>query len=250
MSQFKIHGETDVGQVRDSNEDCVDWHLSKEQDSALAIVADGVGGFAGGEIASRLAVEHTHNTICRTIDQDSQSWDAESARMVWRVMDAVADANQAIFNVRSENVEIGRMGTTLVMALAHADNLCIAHVGDSRCYRFRDGVLQQLTVDHSMAQELCSSGIVGRNMAYRNVLTRTLGVERCVEPEVTMQATEVKDLYLLCSDGLSSYVDDEMISSILEQDMDLPETVSQLVSAANEAGGQDNISVVMIQRTS
>ena len=249
MSQFKIHGETDVGRVRDNNEDCIDWYLSKAADSALAVVADGVGGFAGGEIASRLAIEHTCERICKIINQDSQSWDAESARMVWRVMDAVADANEAIFSVRSKNAEIGRMGTTLVTALAHGDNLCIAHVGDSRCYRFRDRVLEQLTLDHSMAQELCGTGIVGKNMAYRNVLTRTLGVERCVEPEVTMQHTAVNDIYLLCSDGLSSYIDDEMISNILEQEAELPETVSKLVSIANDAGGQDNISVVLIQRT-
>ncbi len=250
MSQFKIHGETDVGLVRENNEDCIDWFLSNETDSALAIVADGVGGYAGGEIASRLAIEHTRKTVCRTINKDSRTWSTESARMVWRVMDAVADANQAIYSVRSKNPEIGRMGTTLVLALAHEENLCIAHIGDSRCYRFREGKLQQITLDHSMAQELCGTGIAGRNMAYRNVLTRTLGVERCVEPEVTMQATAVNDVYLLCSDGLSSYVEDEELSNILNETIDLSITVKKLIQAANMAGGQDNISIILIQRIS
>ncbi len=250
MSQFKIHGETDIGLVRENNEDSIDWYLSEDENSALAIVADGVGGFAGGEIASRLAVEHTRETVCRKINKDSESWGAESARMVWRVMDAVADANNAIFSVRSKNAEIGRMGTTLVMALAHDENLCIAHVGDSRCYRLRQGALHQLTLDHSMAQELCATGIVGKNMAYRNVLTRTLGVERCVEPEVTMQATQAEDIYLLCSDGLSSYIDDDVIADILNNTIELSKAVKQLVGAANDAGGQDNISVVLIKRIS
>lgn len=250
MSQFKIHGETSLGRVRENNEDCIDWYLSKQSDSALAVVADGVGGYAGGEIASRLAVEHAHETVCKTINKDSLSWDTESARMVWRVMDAVADANNAIFNVRSKNAEIGRMGTTLVMALAHGDNVCIAHVGDSRCYRHRAGQLQQLTLDHSMAQELCATGIVGKNMAYRNVLTRTLGVERCVEPEVSMHSTEIDDVYLLCSDGLSSYIEDDTILDILNKTEGLSETVTELVAAANQAGGQDNISVVLIKRAS
>ena len=250
MSQFKIHGETDRGLVRQNNEDCIDWHLSQDTDSALAIVADGVGGFAGGEIASRLAVDHARETICKTMNKDSQSWDTESARMVWRVMDAVADANNAIFNVRSKNAEIGRMGTTLVMALAHGENLCIAHVGDSRCYRFRHNNLEQLTVDHSMAQELCGTGIVGTNMAYRNVLTRTLGIDRCVDPEVTMQATAADDIYLLCSDGLSSYISDENILNTLNEEIELSQMVKKLVNTANQAGGKDNVSVVLIQRIS
>jgi len=250
MSQFKIHGETDVGLMRENNEDCIDWHLGQAADSALAIVADGVGGFAGGEIASRLAVEHARETVCRTIEKDSESWHAESARMVWRVMDAVANANQAIFSVRSQNTEIGRMGTTLVMALAHGENICIANVGDSRCYFFRDGVLQQLTIDHSMAQALYATGVVGINMAYRNVLTKTLGVERCVEPQVIMQATRVNDIYLLCSDGLSSYIEDEAIAEIIRTTDQPSKAVKKLVNTANEVGGQDNISVVLIQRTS
>jgi len=248
MSQFKIHGETDIGLMRENNEDCIDWHLSTRADSALAIIADGVGGFSGGEIASRLAVDHARETICKTINNDSLSWHAESARMVWRVMDAVADANQAIYNVRSNNPEIGRMGTTLVMALAFGENLCIAHVGDSRCYRLRDGELTQLTLDHSMAQELCSTGIVGKNTAYRNVLTRTLGVERCVDPDVTMQTTYAGDIFLLCSDGLSSYLEDELILNLLKETDELPQIVKKLVDAANTVGGQDNVSVVLIQR--
>jgi len=250
MSQFKIYGETDTGQVRENNEDSIDWYLSNEKDTALAVLADGVGGFSGGEVASRLAVEHARERVCRSIQKDTKGWEAESARMVWRVMDAVADANAAIQKVRDNNDDIGRMGTTIVMALAHAENLCIAHVGDSRCYRYRDGVLEQLTIDHSMAQELCSSGIVGRNTAYRNVLTKTLGVGRCVDPDVTMQATNIGDTYLLCSDGLSSYLDDIEIQTILAETDGLSQAVSNLVKAANDVGGHDNISVILMQRTS
>ena len=250
MSQFKIYGETDQGLVRENNQDSIDWYLSTEEDTALAILADGVGGFSGGEVASRLAVEHAREEICRSIKEDSNGWQAESARMVWRTMDAVAAANTAVHKVRSTNDEIGRMGTTIVMALAHDEHLCLAHIGDSRCYRYRDGELQQMTIDHSMEQELQLAGAVTTNTAYKNVLTRTLGVEACIDPEVTMQVTEVGDIYLLCSDGLSSYIKDIEIVNILKESNGLSQGVNHLVKAANNAGGNDNISVILIQRTS
>ena len=250
MSQFVIHGESDRGLVRETNEDSIDWHVTKQGDSALAVVADGVGGFAGGEIASQLAVEYSCKTICRTINEDKSLWQAESARMVWRVMDALAEANAAIFSRRKKNAKIGRMGTTIVMALAHGENICIAHVGDSRCYRLRDKTLTQLTVDHSMAQELCSGGVVTQNLAYANVLTRTLGTERCVDPEVTMQTIKTGDIYLFCSDGLSNYVNNELILNVMANTPTLSEAVQQLVSIAKQAGGPDNISVVLLKKLS
>ena len=250
MSQFKIYGETDQGKVRENNQDSIDWYLSTKEDTALAILADGVGGFSGGEVASRLAVEHAREEICRTIQDDSKGWQAETARMVWRTMDAIAVANSAVHRVRSTNDEIGKMGTTIVLTLAHGDNLCIAHIGDSRCYRYRHGELQQLTVDHSMAQELLHAGAAANNLSYRNVLTRTLGVDTCVEPEVTMQTTEIDDVYLLCSDGLSSYIKDDHIVNILKESGGLSQAVSDLVNAANTAGGNDNVSVVLVKRVS
>ena len=248
MSQFKIYGETDQGRVRENNQDSIEWYLSTKEDIALAILADGVGGFSGGEVASRLAVEHARKEICRTIQDDSEGWKVETARMVWRVMDAVAAANSAVHKVRSTNDEIGRMGTTIVLSLVHGENLCIAHIGDSRCYRYRHGELQQMTVDHSMEQELLHAGAVATNLSYRNVLTRTLGVESCVDPEVTMQTTEVDDIYLLCSDGLSSYIEDREIVNILKETEGLSQGVNNLVKAANDAGGHDNVSVILIQR--
>jgi len=249
MSQFKIYGETDQGRVRENNQDSIEWYLSTKEDIALAILADGVGGFSGGEVASRLAVEHAREEICRSIQEDSKGWRAETARMVWRTMDAIAVANSAIHKVRSTNDELGRMGTTIVLALAYGENLCIAHIGDSRCYRYRHGELQQLTVDHSMAQELLHAG-AENNLSYKNVLTRTLGIESCVEPEVTMQTTEVDDIYLLCSDGLSSYIKDKYIENILKESDGLSQCVSDLVKAANAAGGSDNVSVVLVKRVS
>jgi len=249
MSKFKIYGETDKGLVRESNQDSIDWYLGNKEDVGLAILADGVGGFSGGEVASRLAVEHAREEICRSIQQDRESWQVESARMVWRTMDAIAAANTAVHKVRSTNDELGRMGTTIVTALVFDEYLCIAHIGDSRCYRYRNSVFEQLTTDHSMEEELRHVGTGPTDSVYRNVLTRTLGVEACVDPEVTMQSTAVGDIYLLCSDGLSSYIDDEKITAILNNSDGLSQSINNLVSAANEAGGQDNISVILIQRT-
>lgn len=250
MSQFAIHGDTDRGLARETNEDSIDWHVTRQGDSALAIVADGVSGFAGGEVASRLAVEHSRETICRTINKDISLWQAESARMVWRVMDALAEANAAIFSVRRQDASVGRMATTIVMALAHGENICIAHVGDSRCCRLRDSRLTQLTVDHSMAQELCGDGVVTHNIAYANVLTRTLGTERCVDPEVSMQTIKTGDVYLFCSDGLSNYVSHESILNILIKAASLHDAVKQLIIASNREGGQDNVSIVLLEKLS
>jgi len=249
MSRFKIYGETDIGLVRENNQDSIDWYLANEDDTGLAILADGVGGFAGGEVASRLAVEHAREAISRSIKKDRAAWQAESARMVWSMMDAIAAANVAVHKVRSSNDELGRMGTTIVTALAFNEYLCIAHIGDSRCYRYRQGELVQLTVDHSMEEELRHAGTGTSNSVYRNVLTRTLGVEASVAPEVTMQVTKADDIYLLCSDGLSSYIDDAAIANILKESNGLSQGINHLVKAANAAGGQDNVSVILIQRT-
>jgi len=249
MSEFIIHGDTIVGRANKVNEDSIDWYLDNDNDLALAMLADGVGDFPGGDVASRIAIEQIRSTICRSISEDSKLWEAERARMVWRIMDAVAAANQAIFSVRSKKTETARMATTLVTALAHGENLCIAHIGDSRCYRYQNGQLLQLTLDHSMAQELCSTGILGRDTAFRHVMTRTLGVERCVEPDASMYETRVNDIYLLCSDGLSSYITDKMISSILSKTTNLKTAVKKLLDAANDAGRQDDTSVILIQRT-
>lgn len=251
MSRFRIYGETDIGKVRENNQDSIEWFLSPDEEVGLAVLADGVGGFAGGEVASKLAVEHAHGLVSRTVQDDVKSWRAGRGRMVWRVIDAVDVANRAIFDIREKNPELSRMGTTLVMTMLHGEQVCIAHVGDSRCYRFRDGELEQLTQDHSMAQELRNSGGLptSASVPYQNILTKTLGVESRIEPDVQMQDSQAGDIYLLCSDGLTNNLADENIRVILAEGKGLAQSVNKLVDAANDAGGSDNISVLLVERT-
>ena len=251
MSRFRIYGETDIGRVRENNQDSIEWFLSPDEEVGLAVLADGVGGYAGGEVASRLAVEHAHGLISRKAQDDVKAWRAGRGRMVWRMIDAVDEANRAIFDVRKKNPELSRMGTTLVMTMLHDDQVGIAHVGDSRCYLFRDGQLQQLTQDHSMAQELRNSGGLptSASVPYQNILTKTLGIDACVEPDVQVKDSRVGDIYLLCSDGLTNNLSDENIITILAGEEGLAQSVSKLVDAANDAGGSDNISVLLVERT-
>jgi len=250
MSRFQIYGETDVGQVRENNQDSIDWYLNSEEDVALAVVADGVGGYAGGEVASRLAVEYIRENITIAIRSDISGWEKERSKMAWQMLDAISIANKAILDVSQRNRELAKMGTTLVAALAQADKLCLAHIGDSRAYIYRNESLEQLTHDHSIAQELYDGGSLSGTISapYRNILTRTLGVAEDVDPDVLLYDTCTDDIFLLCSDGLTNRLDDNDILNILSERESLPQCVNTLVAKANAAGGNDNISAMLIAR--
>ncbi len=237
MSAWKMAGLTDAGRVREHNEDAIAW----DAEQGWAVLADGMGGHHAGEVASAIAVE--------VIGEQLKG--ADSVDEAQRLQAAVAQANSVIYLQTIGQPRLHTMGTTVVTVSLHGQTLHCAHVGDSRLYRFRDGKLQQLSRDHSLVQELVDEGMIdaeqARSSEQKNVITRALGLEASVEVEMNEDVTAGGDCYLLCSDGLSDRLRDEEIAALLVDDEALPTVVQNLINAANERGGEDNISIIVIR---
>jgi PPM family protein phosphatase len=236
---------TDCGLVRSQNEDS----LAANIDLAYAVLADGMGGHAAGEVASRIAVA-TVDTEMRKLGRAGSAGRMSSARLEDTVLAQVMAANAAIYHAGREEPAYAGMGTTLVMALWQGETVVIAHVGDSRLYRMRGDTLVQMTRDHSFLQEQIDLGLIDRASARhapsRNLVTRALGIEANVQVDVHTHPAQSGDLYLLCSDGLSDMIDDAAMTAALRVgSRDLACTAEDLVRQANENGGRDNISVIL-----
>lgn len=246
--EFASH--SDPGRVRSHNEDSV----FADATLGLAIVADGMGGYNAGEVASGLATVMLRTELAKAFAGRSPGERTAGGR-TW-AQDAVAAeiacANAAIFRASQSQDRYAGMGTTLVMALLYDNSITVAHVGDSRLYRLRGDELACLTRDHSLLQEQIDSGIItpeqARKSQNRNLVTRALGVDPVVEPEIGNHAVQVGDVYLLCSDGLNDMVEDAEIASYLSaQAGDLGACAAGLVQLANDYGGRDNVSVVLVR---
>lgn len=241
--QFCIR--TDPGLARDNNEDSV----ALDEPTRLAILADGMGGYNAGEVASGMATTFIKSELGRWLVQAGEH---ANAREVRRAMEICVDnANRSIFNASNSNPQYGGMGTTLVLGVFQEGRVMIGHIGDSRCYRLRGPEFTQITKDHSLLQEQMDAGLItpeqAATSANKNLVTRALGVEDAVLLEVNEHKVQTGDLYLMCSDGLSDMVDDASIAKILAADTPLEQKVAQLVDAANANGGRDNISVLLAQ---
>ena len=245
---IKVVRLTDVGLLRDHNEDAVASDLS----IGLLVLADGMGGYRAGEVASEIAVL----TLTAEITEAMRKHDAKNKLLVGylpesqMLLDAVANANAAIYQISEEQPQCAGMGTTLVVAIFANNKLVVGHIGDSRMYRLRGETLTQITEDHSLLQEQLNSGLITPEQAKvsnnKNLVTRALGIDPEVELELQEFDVEVNDLYLMCSDGLSDLVEDDAILKILlDANGNIEFAASQLVQAANEQGGKDNISVVI-----
>ncbi|MCW5609829.1 MAG: Stp1/IreP family PP2C-type Ser/Thr phosphatase [Rubrivivax sp.] len=238
-----LHAAVDPGRARSNNEDSAEI----DPEVALAVLADGMGGYNAGEVASSMATGFIRTELGRWLrEASSQASDAE----VRRAMDICVDnANRAIFNAANSNPQYAGMGTTLVVAVFRDGRLLLGHVGDSRCYRLRGGRLQQITRDHSLLQEQIDAGLITPEQAAfsanKNLVTRAVGVEDTVLLETHQHEVQPGDLYLLCSDGLSDMVDDAGIAHLLLQCDSLESGTRALIAAANDAGGKDNISVIL-----
>jgi serine/threonine protein phosphatase PrpC len=245
---------TDPGIVRQHNEDSIAVHCLPDKSAGFAILADGMGGHNAGEVASAMAIEVLMDALADQLPHLLQiAWPDSADLLRQRIVDSVKLANWKIFDAACDNEEYQGMGTTLVLALFHHDKATIAHVGDSRLYRMRDGILQQITLDHSVLQEQIDAGLITPEEAQfsqnKNVITRALGVE----PEVLVDIYEVNsqdgDLYLLCSDGLSDMLLPQEISADLTRFCQDKELACQaLIDHANALGGRDNISVILAQQ--
>ena len=250
-SKLKSVALTDTGKIREHNEDTI----GEELDIGLFVLADGMGGYNAGEVASGIAVKTIVNLVREAYSvQDLQGADRETGLMRPSIIlrDAILRANKIIHQTSKTQPQCEGMGTTVVAVLFYDNNVITAHVGDSRIYRLRGDRFEQLTLDHSLLQELVDRGFYSQEEAARstnkNYVTRALGVEPVVAVEIREHPVQRGDHYVLCSDGLSDMVEDEDIHLTISTFNDNLETVAkQLVQLSNEHGGRDNISVMVMQ---
>lgn len=236
--------KTDPGRARDNNEDSVAY----DEGTRLAVLADGMGGYNAGEIASGMATAFIKSEMSRWLTEAGNSAKPKEIRRAVEI--CVENANRSIYNAANSNAQYSGMGTTLVVAAFQGDKVLLGHIGDSRCYRLRGDSFQQITKDHSLLQEQIDAGLLTQEQAatssYKNLVTRALGVDDAVALDLNEHDVEPGDLYLLCSDGLSDMVEDAEIATIVKSDQSLDDLADKLIAVANEHGGRDNISVLLV----
>ncbi|MEJ2451266.1 MAG: Stp1/IreP family PP2C-type Ser/Thr phosphatase [Gammaproteobacteria bacterium] len=243
--KLAVYGLTDVGLSREHNEDSISWDI----ELGLVMLADGMGGHNAGEIASELAVTAIRDALLDVLTPDMV--ESKLIKCEEAVREAVIYANEDIHEQANHRIECAGMGTTVVLTLFHEDKVTYAHVGDSRIYRLRNGEFKQLTLDHSLVQEMIDNGYLSQEEAMvsssRNLITRALGIAPNVEVDVTTETLDIDDVYLMCSDGLSDLLTEQDMAKILVTQRDnLGDAAQYLVDMANERGGTDNISVILV----
>lgn len=239
----KAFATSDVGKAREINEDY--FYISYPDDEIqLFILADGMGGYNGGEVASKLAVTSAKNYILSNFEKNNSDKDT--------ILDLVKNssqyANMVVYEKAKENPELSKMGTTLDICLIYQSKAFISHIGDSRIYRIRKGTMRKLTKDHSYVQQLVEEKKITReeanNHPKKNMLTKALGCTPFVEPDIRARNVEKNDIFIMCTDGLTNMVSEEEICDTVIKN---PEKAAEvLVKQANNFGGYDNITVVII----
>jgi len=249
--RIRYAAKTDVGMKRNHNED----YFSLIEDEQLFLVADGMGGHASGEVASKMAAEVLQEFYVRTKD-DEATWpykmDRQLSYVENRLVVGIKMANQRIFHAACRDIKFKGMGTTIVSGQVVGDKFYIAHVGDSRCYRIRAGGIQQMTRDHSLLEDYKDAKPdmteeEERNFPHKNVITRALGMRETVQVDIRSHQIKSGDVYVLCSDGLSGMVIDSQICQIATNAKSLERAVAELVDAANRNGGTDNVTTLLLQ---
>jgi serine/threonine protein phosphatase PrpC len=247
--KLRVVGQTDNGKVREHNEDTIAF----DAEIGLLVLADGMGGYNAGEVASGIAVKTIVNLVRESVEREDlrvQDRETGMSRPSIILRDAIHRANKIIYQTAKTQPQCEGMGTTVVSALFFDNKIALAHVGDSRLYRLRDDKFEQVTMDHSLLQELVDRGFYSAEEAQRaankNYVTRALGVEPNVVVEVQEVPVQRGDYYVLCSDGLSDMVEDDDIHlTISTFSANLDTVAKQLIQLANDNGGRDNVSVVM-----
>jgi serine/threonine protein phosphatase PrpC len=249
--KIRYAAKTDVGQKRNHNED----YFSLIEDEQLFIVADGMGGHASGEVASKMAAETVGEFYQRTKDEEA-TWpykvDRSLSYIENRLVCGIKLANFRIYESANRDIRYKGMGTTIVAAMIKGDKIYLAHVGDSRCYRIRGPKIEQLTRDHSLLEDYKEAKPdmteeEQRNFPHKNVITRALGMRDTVQVDVKPHQIMDGDYYVMCSDGLSGMVEDDQIREIIQKTKTLERVVEELVDHANRAGGTDNITTLVLQ---
>jgi protein phosphatase len=250
--KIRYAAKTDVGMKRTHNED----YFSLIEDEQLFLVADGMGGHASGEVASKMAAETISEFYQRTREDEDVTWPYKMDRSLSyvenRLVCAIKLANLRIFETSCRDIRYKGMGTTIVSTLVVGDKVYVGHVGDSRVYRIRENGINQLTRDHSLLEDYKEAKPdmteeEERNFPHKNVITRALGMRETVQVDIRAHQIKSGDVYLLCSDGLSGMVPDDQILQITANAKSLERAVAELVDAANRNGGTDNVTTLMLQ---
>lgn len=246
-SVLEIATATHPGVVRSHNEDSI----AADAETGLAVLADGMGGYNAGEVASGIAVALISTELKQAL-AGAAPGAIPTGGVERLIAEHAAKANAAIYQAAQSQPQYSGMGTTLVIALWHDDHLSVGHIGDSRLYRLRGDALDQVTRDHSLLQEQIDSGMISKEQARyapnKNLVTRAVGIDPQVEAEVHTYAVQPGDIYLLCSDGLPDMVTDEEVQLTLTSlKANLPLAAEQLVQQANDNGGRDNVSVILVR---
>jgi len=249
--KIRYAAKTDVGMKRTHNED----YFSLIEDEQLFLVADGMGGHASGEVASKMAAETISEFYQRTKDEEA-TWpfkmDRNLSYIENRLVCAIKLANLRIFETSCRDIRYKGMGTTIVSTLVCGDKVYCGHVGDSRLYRVRGDEVKALTRDHSLLEDYKEAKPdmteeEERNFPHKNVITRALGMRETVDVDIKGHQIESGDTFVLCSDGLSGMITDQQIQQIVSNAKSLERAVAELVDAANRAGGTDNITTLLLQ---
>ena len=240
---MRILAKSDIGKARDMNQD--NFYAAQETDKIkLFILADGMGGYKGGEIASSVAVYSAQNYICNNFEEIAK----DKETILKLITDSIEYANLMVYERSKETEELKDMGTTLDVCLIYNNKAFIGHVGDSRIYRIRKNFMRRLTKDHSYVEQLVEDGKITKEEAdthpKKNMLVKAIGCNSLVEPDVTCKAFLQDDILLMCSDGLTNMLKDQEIYKVLLENSENP--VAALINRANREGGMDNITAIII----
>lgn len=248
---IQVFTQTHSGMVRAHNEDTV----GSNANVGLVVLADGMGGYNAGEVASGIAVSVVLTEVVQYLQSGSpleQDEVSGEERAISLLRDNICKANASIYKAARSQPQYAGMGTTIVAGLFYDNRVAVAHIGDSRMYRLRGEVLLPITRDHSFLQEQIDSGVISteeaRHSKNKNLVTRAVGIDEEVSPEIHVHEVKLGDIYLLCSDGLNDMVADEDIQAVLyAMQANLSLATAQLIQTANDQGGKDNVSVILVK---
>ncbi len=250
-SELIFAGASDKGRVRKNNEDCILMSRFKHSDAVLVAVADGVGGSAGGEVASQLTVKTMYRVVKRAILQSNSGGGYGKKWLNLTLARAIKKANIEVIKQQAINEELENMATTIVALLIHKNKMALSHLGDSRCYQFKNNKLKQKTQDHTLLQLMLNRGEITQEnfdvSPMHHMICKAVGSKEDVSLSVEEFEIDPQSTYLLCSDGLTDCLSDEQIEKILIKFESLDEAVEELIISANNHGGVDNISVVLVK---
>lgn len=241
---MKVFAKSDIGKSRDMNEDF--FYISKDTEPLkLYILADGMGGYSGGEIASKLATISVKSYIESNFNNIDYTNKEELLKLI---KNAIEYANMVVYEKAKENEELTNMGTTLEVCIIYNNKAFIGHIGDSRIYRIRKDIIRKITQDHSYVQKLVKDGTITKEEAInhpkKNMLIKALGCTPFVEPDIMVKGFLKDDIIVICSDGLTNMISEEEIYAIVNKNVD--NASEELINKANERGGYDNITVIII----